>query len=147
MHGGDVEPIALNSREVLHSSRSLLFRKQAMAKHIESHKSMGTGGDVVLVRLLDKQLIAPEKIQETSSEIAALIDDQHKKFVVSFSQVELFSTAVLNVLLSLKKDLDKKSGGIRVACVGPGLREAFRIPGLDKVFSLKETEKEALADF
>ena len=118
-----------------------------MPKHIEVHKLSGTSGDVCLVRLLDKKLNNPLGIQETVDELGSLVDEGHTKLVIAFAKVEILMSAFLNSLLKLKQKLDDKSGALRICDLSSPVRDAFTVPKLDRVFVIKATEKEALADF
>ncbi len=118
-----------------------------MPKHIEVHKLSGTSGDVCLVRLLDKKLNNPLVIQETVGELAALVDEGHTKLAISFANVEVLMSAFLNSLLKLRQRLDENSGAIRICDLSPPVRDAFTVPKLDRVFVIKATQKDALADF
>jgi len=119
-----------------------------MAKHIEVHKSMGTTGDAVLIRFLDKRLIDPVIFEETYKELVAVAGEGYKKVVLTFNNVEIMSNGFLNTLLDFKKKvLDPVSGRLRICAVQPQLRDAIVIPKLDKIFDMKNTEKDALEGF
>ena len=52
-----------------------------------------------------------------------------------------------NALLRLKQKLDEKIGGLRLCNLNAAISNAFKNTALDRVFVIKATEKEALADF
>lgn len=118
-----------------------------MPKHLEVHKLSGTSGDVALVRLLDKKLLDPKLIQEVADELSALVDEGHNKLVIAFGNVEGLTSPALNALIRLKQNLEAKSGALRLCNLKELVQGQFTNTNLDRRFTIKATEKEALADF
>ncbi len=118
-----------------------------MPKHLEVHKLSNTSGDVALVRLLDKKLINLAIIKETADELTALVDEGHTKLVIAFANVEGIISPVMNALIKLKQKLDAKSGALRLCTMKDLVHGQFTDTHLDRVFTIKATENEALADF
>ena len=94
-----------------------------------------------------EEIIDPVIIQETAGELTALLDEGHTRLVIAFTKVEIAVSSFLNALIKLKHKLDEKSGALRICNLCPPVRDAFTIPKLDRVFVIKATEKDALADF
>jgi anti-sigma B factor antagonist len=118
-----------------------------MADHVEVHKLSNTSGEVLVLRLLDKKYMDPIVIRDTAAAIAAQVDEGHTKLVVAFTGVQMVVSSFLNSLIKLKQKLDSKSGSLRLCNLSPPVQDAFKATGLERVFVIKETEKEALADF
>ena len=117
-----------------------------MASRLEVHKLSGTSGDVVLVRLVDQKVIDSKIIQEIGVELGALVDAGHTKMVIAFDNVQMLASPMLNALLRLREKVNSKAGALRLCNIALPVRDVFIIPRLDKIFVIKDTEKEALAD-
>ena len=124
----------------------LINGNQAMANRLEVHKLSGTSGDVVLVRLVDRKLIDSKIIQEIADELGTLVDAGHIKLVIAFDNVQMLASPMLNALLRLREKLNSKAGALRLCNFTVPVRDVFIIPKLDKIFVIKDTEKDALTD-
>ena len=118
-----------------------------MPKHLEVHKLSGTSGEVAIVRLLDKKLIDPPIIQEIADELSALVDEGHVRLVISFVNVESLISPALNALIRLSQKIAGKSGSLRLCSLSQVIRDVYGATRLDTYFTIRPSEKEALADF
>lgn len=80
-------------------------------------------------------------------EINSIIDDGSKKIVVNFNETEYISSSGLRVLLASLKRLKKMDGDMKLASLKPYIMEVFEIAGLTPIFSIYESEKEAVDSF
>jgi|SRR5579864_985395 len=85
---------------------------------------------------------------EVRDDIYGLADNkEHKRVVLDFSGVEFLSSYSLGLLANLNKKLNAAGNQLRLCCLGPQLREVFRITHLDKVFAIYGSQQDALRDF
>ncbi|MCE9525300.1 MAG: STAS domain-containing protein [Planctomycetales bacterium] len=104
-------------------------------------------GEVAVLRLLDKKITSLELSEKIGAEFGELLDEGHTRLVISFLHVQMHTSPLLNVLLKLREKLNAKTGALRLCDMNPIIREVYRSIGLDKVFAIYPTEKEALMDF
>ena len=118
-----------------------------MAKHLEVHKLLNPSGEVAVLRLLDKKITSLELSDKIGAEFGELLDEGHTRLVISFVHVQMHTSPLLNVWLKLKEKLNAKTGALRMCDMNPTIRDVYKSTGLDKVFAIYPTEKEALVDF
>lgn len=117
----------------------------AVYRRIELTSFSGTGGDVTLVRFVDRKIIDATNIQELGDELFALVEKEAKKLLVlNFSNVEFLSSAALNKLIILEKKVKAHTGKMRLCNLRPEIYEVFAITRLNQLFDIKGTEGEAL---
>ena len=62
-------------------------------------------------------------------------------------RVKALSSSVLSLLLYLRKRVETTQGQLRLCCLAPALKEAFRSSGLERVFKIHDEESAALDSF
>ena len=118
-----------------------------MAKHLDVQQSLGAGRDIVLIRFLETRLSGSDHVQETADELAALVDEGHKKFVLALTDLEFIGSASLNALVVFLGRVKGANGELRICGLKPCIQEVFALSRLNQVFVIKNSEKEALANF
>ncbi|MEX2175142.1 MAG: STAS domain-containing protein [Pirellulaceae bacterium] len=120
----------------------------AVTRRIEVTNFSGSGGDVSMVRFLDRKIIDAANIQELGDELFALVEkDERKNLLLNFTSVEFLSSAALNKLIILDKKVKAAGGKMRLCSLKPEIYEVFAITRLNQLFDIKNTEAEALAGF
>jgi anti-sigma B factor antagonist len=106
-------------------------------------------GPVMIVEFRQPSLMDPLVLENTSRRLYALVDQEdHRKVIMDFEKVQYLSSQAIGILLSMKKKIDTLGNGRLVLCgIGPKLAELLRITRLDKIMTVKATQKEALASF
>ena len=81
-----------------------------------------------------------------SAFVVGLVDEQDKrKLVLDFEKVTYLSSQAIGIVLTLNKKLSGLSGSKLVLCgVGPKLQELIKITRLDRILTIKPTQKEAI---
>lgn len=103
-------------------------------------------GDVTVVSFRDQRILEDLAIQEIGLEFTELVQSQGRtKIVLNFSAVAFMSSAALGKLISFNKLIKGKEGVLVMCDIRPEIREVFEITRLDRLFTIKESEKEALA--
>ena len=102
-------------------------------------------GDVALVRLTDRKILDEEQIQILGAQLFQLVEQRNiNQIVLSFRDVEYYSSAGLGKLITLNKKVGTAKGKIVFCAMIPEIREVFNITHLDKFFNIEPTEPKAL---
>ena len=111
-------------------------------QHIEVSES----ANVTVIHFLDQKIIDPETIQELGLELFDLVErDDRKKLVLNFSKVEFLSSAALGKLITFEKKAKRGDAKLILSNISPEIFQVFAITNLDKLFTIKDTEADALA--
>ena len=123
---------------------SLLKGKDSMGtmRRIEVSES----ANVSVVRFKDQKIIDPEAIQELGQELFDLVENEdRKKLVLNFSNVEFLSSAALGKLITFEKKAKRRDAELILSNISPEIFQVFAITNLDKLFQIKDSEADALA--
>jgi anti-anti-sigma factor len=92
-------------------------------------------------------LMDPVDLQNVAESLYELVDKQDKRQVMmDFEKVTYLSSQAIGIVLNMNKKLGTLKNSRLVLCgVGPRLMELVRITRLDRVLTIKPTQKEALA--
>lgn len=102
--------------------------------------------NVSVVRFKDQKIIDPEAIQELGQELFDLVENEdRKKLVLNFSNVEFLSSAALGKLITFEKKTKRRDAELILTNISPEIYQVFAITNLDKLFKIKDTEADALA--
>jgi anti-sigma B factor antagonist/stage II sporulation protein AA (anti-sigma F factor antagonist) len=74
----------------------------------------------------------------------ALFKERHHGLLIDFSEIEYLSSAGLRVLFAFHKKCKEKKGAMALFGLQDEVFEVVRMAGFDKIFSLFESEQEAL---
>ncbi len=102
--------------------------------------------DVCVVRFIEPMLRdadRPQRVKHVLGKLARHYD----RFIINMTSVEYCSSLVLGALVLLRNTVDEAGGRVHMCGVTGQVGELFDITGMDTLFSLFETEAEALADF
>ncbi|MCE9553388.1 MAG: STAS domain-containing protein [Planctomycetes bacterium] len=104
--------------------------------------------DVSIVNFVDRKILDEANIQELGRELFHLVEEeQRKKLLLNFSNVEFLSSAALGKLITLDKKVKKQNGKLKLSNIRPEIYEVFAITRLNKLFDIKDDEADALAAF
>jgi anti-sigma B factor antagonist len=86
-------------------------------------------------------------LQNISDHLYELVDKQDKRqIILDFERVQYLSSQAIGIVLTMNKKLGALKNTKLVLCgVGPRLMELVKITRLDRVLTIKPTQKEALA--
>ena len=105
-------------------------------------------GDVTVVRFVDRRILDANNIEELGGELFGLIEQENrKKLLLNFSDVEFLSSAALNKMIILDKKLKSGGGVLKLCCLRPEIQEVFMITKLDQLFEIKVNEAQGLEAF
>jgi anti-sigma B factor antagonist len=102
-----------------------------------------------VVEFRTPSLMDPIELQAIGDHLYHLVDAQDKRTIIlDFTQVEFLSSQAIGILLTMNKKLNALKGSKLVLCgVGSRLTELLRITRLDKILTIKPTQKEAVEAF
>lgn len=118
-----------------------------MADHRASLVVRSTG-NVAIVYFTDSRLLEEMQIKWVGSDLYDLVDKQFKtRLIISFQNVQRFSTALLGKLIGLKKKTVLAQGNVKLCSIPPNIMEIFRVTGLDAAFDIYNDENAAIKSF
>jgi anti-sigma B factor antagonist len=105
-------------------------------------------GEVTVARFIDKKILDETNIQIIGNQLFGLVEeDGRKKIVLDFSNVEYLSSAALGKLITMDQKVRAAHGKLRLCCIRPEIYEVFTITRLNKLFSIHDTQEQALEGF
>ncbi|HEV2296698.1 MAG TPA: STAS domain-containing protein [Tepidisphaeraceae bacterium] len=91
-------------------------------------------------------LMDPIILDEIGKELYRLVDQEdRRRLVLDFEKVQYLSSQAIGIVLTLNKKLAALKGSKFVLCgVGPKLLELLKITRLDRILTVKPTQREAV---
>lgn len=85
-------------------------------------------------------------LEEIAKELYRLIDEEdRRRIVLDFERVEYISSQMIGIILTMQKKLAALKNSKFVLCgVGPKLMELLKITRLDRILTLKPSQREAV---
>jgi anti-sigma B factor antagonist len=102
-------------------------------------------GGVTVVQV-DGQLIVGNR-HELKDLIQAALDGGERKLLVDFSRTGYIDSSGLGALVSVSKRIREAGGELRLAGLNDDLRSLFELTKLDTLFTISETQEQALVGF
>lgn len=97
-------------------------------------------GDFTVVRLT-----GPKIGPDSRESLYDLVENQgHGKLVLNFASVRVLTSAPIGMLVNLKNKLEAIGGTLRLCQVDPYIREILRLTAVEGIFSIHETEEDAI---
>lgn len=99
-----------------------------------------------VVEFMTASLMDPIELEQIGQAVYHLVDEQDKRILIlDFERVQFLSSQAIGILLSLNKKLSALKGSRLILCgVGDRLLQLLKITRLDRVLTLKPTQKEAV---
>ena len=105
-------------------------------------------GEVTVVRFKDRRILDASNIEELGIELFELIEQEdRKKLLLNFADVEFLSSAALNKLIILDKKIKSGGGKLKLTDLRPEIHEVFVITRLNQLFDIHDEEADALESF
>jgi anti-sigma B factor antagonist len=100
---------------------------------------------VTLVYVLPRELVDEEAIDCLGEQLRDLVERQSDpRLVLHFGPVERMASHMLGELIVLHKKVATAGGKLVLCAFTPELRETLELLKLDRVFSIRATEQEAV---
>lgn len=84
---------------------------------------------------------------DVESKIIPVFDSGEKKIIIDFSRLDYISSAGLRVLLLSAKKSKSLNCDLKLTSLKPHVKEVFDIAGFSSIFSIYETNEEAVKAF
>src|SRR3982751_6976688 len=99
-----------------------------------------------VVEFKNPSLMDPLELEAIGQQLYKLVDEQDKrKIVLDFEKVQYLSSQAIGIVLTMNKKLGGLSNSKLVLCgVGPRLLELLKITRLDRLLTIKASQREAL---
>ena len=113
-----------------------------------AHLSITETDTVSIVQFADRKIIEELSISEIQNRLTEFVGGKSGiKLLLSFKNVEHLSSAALGMLITLNKKIEEQAGELRLSDITPQIFEVFKITRLNKLFSIYDSEEEALRSF
>lgn len=102
--------------------------------------------NATVIEFTISSLMEPLELEMIGEALYRLVDEQDKRILIlDFERVEFLSSQAIGILLALHKKLRTLRGSKFILCgVGERLRELLRITQLDRLLTIKPTQREAI---
>ena len=103
-------------------------------------------GENTVVEFTSASLMDPIELEQIAQQLYKLVDeDDKRRMILDFEKVQYLSSQAIGILLALQKKLAALKKSSLVLCgVGARLMELLRITRLDRVLTIKPSQKEAI---
>jgi anti-anti-sigma factor len=106
---------------------------------------LGQVDEVAVVKFRDKKVMDPSRIEQMGKELLELIaDDENERLLINFDNVSFFSSAAINKLIVLEKQIRAKGGKLRLCNLRPEVRDLFSYTSLDQMFEIDQEQVESI---
>ncbi len=91
----------------------------------------------------------PVQLENTGQALYHLVDaEDRRRLIIDFEKVEYLSSQAIGIILTMNKKLAALPHSKMVLCgVGPRLMELLKITRLDRLLTVKPSQKEAVKVF
>jgi anti-anti-sigma factor len=102
---------------------------------------------VLVVQFTSSKILSETAIAQIGRELLALVDDAEGKMLLNFHGVTFMSSAMIDKIVLLNKKCGSSKTRVKLCSIAPNIKEVFEITRLSRLFSIYETESDALASF
>ena len=99
-----------------------------------------------IIEFKNPSLMDPLELEQIGQQLYRLVDEEdRRKIVLDFERVQYLSSQAIGIVLTMNKKLGSLSNSKLVLCgVGPRLMELLKITRLDRLLTVKPTQREAV---
>jgi anti-sigma B factor antagonist len=102
--------------------------------------------DITIVDLQEKSILDTSQIEQIGTELYDQVENRcHKRLILDFTKVQFLSSSALGMLITLQKKVAAAKGELVLCGMRKDLMKVFEITKLNKLFTFRPDEKEALA--
>ena len=106
-------------------------------------------GKYTVVEFQTPSLMNPQDLERVGTQLFRMVDEEKRDhMVLDFGKVKYLSSQAIGIILTLNKKLSGGSAGgdnLVLCGVGPQLMQLLKITRLDRILTIKNTQKEAVA--
>ena len=105
--------------------------------------------DYTVIEFVTPSLMDPIVLENTAQALYKLIDEEdQRKIIMDFERVQYLSSQAIGIVLAMHKKLNSLKNSKLILCsVGPKLMELIKLTRLDRLLTIKPSQKEAVAVF
>ena len=104
--------------------------------------------EVTVATIDDTAIVDAPRLEAMAAGLYALVDDRAcKKLIVDFTKVKSMSSSAMSTLIELRKKIKAIKGTLALCGLRPELQQLFKITGMNKLFDMYDTERDALMSF
>ncbi|HQY89109.1 MAG TPA: STAS domain-containing protein [Tepidisphaeraceae bacterium] len=104
--------------------------------------------DVSIVEFRDASLMDPVALDRAAERLYAMIEkEDRRKIILDFSAVQYMSSQSIGIVMNMQKKLTAIKGSMILCGVGPKLQELLKLTRLDKILTIKPSQREAQAHY
>ena len=99
-----------------------------------------------VIEFKSPSLMDPLELEQIGQQLYRLVDEEdRRKIILDFEKVQYLSSQAIGIVLTMNKKLGSLKNSKLVLCgVGPRLMELLKITRLDRLLTVKPTQREAL---
>jgi anti-sigma B factor antagonist len=107
---------------------------------------VGTIEKFTVIEFKTPSLMDPVELQNIADAPYKIVDEQDKRLIIlDFEQVQYISSQAIGIILTMNKKLSALKNSKLILCgIGPRLMELLKITRLDKILTIKASQKEAV---
>ena len=106
-------------------------------------------GKHTVIEFQTPSLMNPQDLERVGSQLFRMVDEEKRtRVVLDFGKVKYLSSQAIGIILTLNKKLTGGAAGGEglVLCgVGPQLMQLLKVTRLDRILTIKPSQKEAVA--
>jgi anti-sigma B factor antagonist len=129
-----------------HRHRVAIMLVAGKYKNMSTHFTVQPIEKFTVVEFKTASLMDPMILEEIGQELYRLVDEEdRRRLILDFEKVQYLSSQAIGIVLTLNKKLSALKNSKFVLCgVGPKLLELLKITRLDRILTVKPTQKEAV---
>lgn len=103
-------------------------------------------GEYTVIEFITPSLMDPIVLENTAQALYKIIDEEDKrKIIMDFEKVQYLSSQAIGIVLAMHKKLNALKNSRLILCsVGPKLMELIKLTRLDRLLTIKSSQKEAV---
>lgn len=95
------------------------------------------GRNGTIVTFMDEKILSQEQIQELRESLIGLVEQAwSEKLILDFCNVEGLSSAVIGLLLVIRKKIIENKGRLQLRNISPAIYEVFKIMRMTEIFEI-----------
>src|SRR5450432_2754813 len=100
----------------------------------------------LVVEFRNASLMDPVELEQIGQSLYRLVDvEDHRRIVLDFEKVQYLSSQAIGIVLTMNKKLSQLKNSKLVLCgIGPKLQELLKITRLDRLLTIKPSQREAV---
>lgn len=103
--------------------------------------------DGVIVMALDGPIVLGEEVNSLRTRVKRLLEEEKRKIVLDMGNVTVVDSAGLGTLVGIHQSVSSRGASLRLCNLGGRLKELLQMTRLLTVFTVSESEADAVQSF